>query len=110
MNTHEQRKVKRSRCGVPVQGQDGSGFSGSYSVDVSRGGIGLLLPARLPLKHRIAVELDMGLDYDPVLMLGEVRWVRPAREPQQYRVGMKFIKVLTPGSRTRLEQYLGAPS
>jgi len=107
MKTHDQRKMKRARCGVPVQGQDKSGFSGSFSVDISRGGLGLLLPSKLSLKQRIAIELDMGLDGDPVLMLGEVRWIRQAPHPQQYRAGIKFIKVLTPGSRSRLAQYFG---
>lgn len=107
MKVTEHRKMTRSACAVPVEGCQGSIFEHVSSVDISSGGMGLISRKKLSPKQRIAVEVDIGPGYDPIVMLAEVRWASPAESADNYRAGMKFIKVLSPGSRSRLTQYFG---
>ncbi len=101
----EQRKTYRQSCLVPVDSQNGSPFSGIRTIDISRGGIGFVSGQALPLRKKIAVELLLTQDADPVLVMGEVRWVRPIAKTNLYRIGMKFVKSVAEGGRTRLNQY-----
>ena len=101
----EQRKINRQSCLVPVDSNPETVFSNIRTVDISRGGVGFISSAALPLNRRIAVELLLSPDADPVLVLGEVRWVRPIANSALFRVGMKFVKSVAEGGRTRLNQY-----
>jgi len=38
-------------------------------------------------------------------MMGEVKWVHQIGSTKNYRVGMKFIRVLSCGSRSRLTHF-----
>ncbi len=107
MGKIEQRKTTRRSCLVPVDGKQGTELSEIFSVDISRTGLGFMSKKRLPVNKRIAVEVELGPDQASVIMLGEIKWVRPAGSIENYRVGMKFIKVLASGSRSRLTQYFG---
>lgn len=107
MKTTEHRKISRKSCFVPIDGKESSVFSDIHSVDISCGGLGFVSRSPVPLNKRIAVEVELGPGQDPVLMLGEVRWVKPVKYTENYRIGMKFIKVLFSGSRSRLTKYFG---
>lgn len=104
-NSKEQRKAKRYNCAVPVDGKFGSAFDHTQTVDISRNGIGFISDSALPLNEKIAVEIALSPDGEPVVVMGVVKWVRKLTDSDQYRIGMTFSEVLS-GSQTRLNQYL----
>ncbi|MBF0532034.1 MAG: PilZ domain-containing protein [Candidatus Omnitrophica bacterium] len=98
-----QRKCPRLVCAVPVEGQAAGVFDQTQTVDFSRGGLGFVSQQPIPLNHKIAVELDLEEQGNPVFVIGRVKWVRP--EPVGgYRVGMEFESILR-GSKSRIDQY-----
>ncbi len=103
--TNEHRRALRQSCLVPIDSKAGSPFSNVRTVDISRGGIGFVSQCALPLRKKIAVELLLTPDADPVLVMGEVRWVKPVADGDLFRVGMKFIRSVAEGGRARLKQY-----
>ncbi|MEW5894720.1 MAG: PilZ domain-containing protein, partial [Candidatus Omnitrophota bacterium] len=92
---------------VPVEGKEKSSFSGILTVDISNGGIGFIFYEPIPVGKKIAVEVEVSPDQEPVLMQAEVKWVKKIGDNGQYRIGMQFVKVLFSGSRSRLARYLG---
>jgi c-di-GMP-binding flagellar brake protein YcgR len=104
-NSKEQRKAKRYNCAVPVDGKQGSPFDHTRTVDISRNGIGFISDSALPLNQKIAVEIALSPEGEPVVVMGVVKWVRKLTDSEQYRIGMTFSQVLS-GSQTRLNQYL----
>jgi c-di-GMP-binding flagellar brake protein YcgR len=105
MKTIEQRKSLRKGCVVPVDGREGGAFEDLCAVDISQGGLGFISSKPVPIHKKIAVEVELGRGKDPVLMMAEVKWVRPLEQSQNFRIGMRFIKVLYSGSKSRLTQY-----
>ena len=103
----EKRKNKRYQCHVPVDSMQGSSFDASQTIDISRDGIGFISPHTIPLNEKIAVEIALTPDSDPVLVLGIVKWVRKITDAEQYRIGMSFLEVLS-GSPRRLGSYFKA--
>jgi len=103
----EHRKAIRHKCFVPVEANTTSPFSDLCTFDIGKGGMGLVSRKKVPVHKHIAVEVDMVANGDPALVMGEVRWVRKDYETGTYKVGLKFIKVLSSGSRTRLKTFLG---
>ena len=103
----EKRKNKRYICQVPVDGKQGSTFDSSQTIDISRDGIGFISPHTIPLNEKIAVEIALTPDSEPVLVLGIVKWVRKITDAEQYRIGMSFLEVLS-GSQRQLGKYLQA--
>lgn len=104
-NTKEQRKAKRYNCSVPVDGKQGTAFDHTRTVDISRNGIGFISDAAFPINQKIAVEIALSPDGEPIVVMGVVKWVRKLTDSDQYRIGMTFAQVLS-GSQTRLNQYL----
>ena len=104
-SSKEQRKAKRYNCTVPVDGKEGSVFEHTRTVDISRNGIGFVSDTALPLNQKIAVEIALSADGEPVVVMGVVKWVRKLTDSDQYRIGMTFAEVLS-GSQTRLNQFL----
>ena len=98
------RKNKRYNCYVPVDGKEGS-FDHTQTVDISKNGIGFISDHQLPLNERIAVEIDLAPNTEPVVVLGTVKWVRKLSDSDQYRIGMTFSEVLS-GSKTEFSKYL----
>lgn len=99
------RRNNRKECLVPVEGKAEGMFANVHTVDISSGGLGFVSQCVIPLKEQIAVEVELGPEMEPVLMLGEVKWVKPISCTDHYRIGMQFIKTLTVGSRSRLTRY-----
>lgn len=101
----EQRRMSRQSCRVPVDGKEGSVFEGLRTVDIGQGGVGLISNNAIPLNEKIVVQLDLGPDEQPVLMLGEVKWIAKVRNADYYRVGMSFCEEVGTSSRSRLKNY-----
>ena len=105
MNYEDKRKSKRFSCLVPVDGREGSVFSSSKTVDISRDGIGFVSSRAVPVNEKIAIELALRPDSEPVLVIGEVKWVRKLSDSDQYRVGLTFADIID-GSREELSESL----
>ena len=101
----DQRKSKRYQCYVPVEGKEGTSFSSFRTVDISRDGIGFISDQPIPVDEKIAVEIALTPDSDPVLVMGVVKWVRKITDADQFRIGMTFSDVLS-GSRRGLGRHL----
>ena len=104
-NSSDKRKARRFNCLVPVDGKEGTAFSTTKTVDISRDGIGFVSSRAIPLKEKIAIELALKPDTEPVLVIGEVRWVRKLSDSEQYRIGLTFSDVID-GSRDLLGESL----
>lgn len=98
------RNEARYGCYVPVESKAGSEFDQTKTVDISRHGIGFVTSHPIPVNQKIAVELALKPDTEPVLVVGVVKWVRKLAEGDQYRVGMTFSEIIS-GSSTRLDKY-----
>jgi len=104
MGDINKRRSKRYSCAVPVDGKKGTAFDESLTLDISKGGMGFVSAVRIPLNKQIVVQLDLTPDGEPVLVIGQVRWVSEMSDASGYRVGMSFKDVLS-GSKSRLNQY-----
>lgn len=92
---HNKRKAVRKSCAVPVEAKTGTDFDQAETLDISRGGIGFRGRHSIPLHKKIAVELEVGPERDPVLAIGRVCWVRQERDSKFYRYGIKFSRVIS---------------
>ncbi|MBF0593457.1 MAG: PilZ domain-containing protein [Candidatus Omnitrophica bacterium] len=99
------RKAPRFDCYVPVDGKEGAVFSNTKTVDISRDGIGFLSNHSVPLNERIAIELALKPDTEPVLVIGQVKWVRKVADSNQYRIGLTFSDIID-GSKDFLDESL----
>lgn len=106
-NPADKRKSKRFHCLVPVDGKEGSVFSSTKTVDISRDGIGFISNRSVPLNEKIAIELALNPDAEPVLVIGEVKWVRKVSDADQYRIGLTFSDIID-GSRDELDTSLSS--
>jgi len=102
-----QRSESRHNCYVPVEGKAGCEFDRTKTVDISRHGIGFLSSQNVGLNQKIAVEIVLRPNTEPVMVVGVVKWVRKLTDSDQYRIGMVFSEVIS-GSPTRLDKYLSA--
>ena len=103
-NKSDKRKNERHQCVVPVESKKGSSFDNTLTVDISKRGIGFVSSRALAFKQKIPIELALSPDSDPVLVVGEVQWIRPLYGKKRYRVGMTFTNILN-GSKSRLDKY-----
>jgi c-di-GMP-binding flagellar brake protein YcgR len=104
-NLANKRKSARFDCYVPVNGKEGAAFSSTRTVDISRDGIGFLSNHAIPLNEKVAIELALKPDAEPVLVIGEVKWVRKISDTDQYRIGLTFADVID-GSRDDIDSSL----
>jgi hypothetical protein len=100
-----QRSEARYSCFVPVDGKEGSEFGQTKTLDISRHGIGLVSAQPVGINQKIALEIVLKPNTEPVMVVGIVKWVRRLGVSDQYRVGMVFSEVIS-GSPVRLEKYL----
>ena len=84
------RHDKRTGCCVPVEGKSGSEFEESCTVDISQGGLGLVSSRRVFVDDKITVALQFDPKKDPVLTVGQVKWVKRLPDSQTYRVGLQL--------------------
>lgn len=104
-NVANKRKSARFDCYVPVNGKEGAAFSSTKTVDISRDGIGFLSNHAIPLNEKVAIELVLKPDTEPVLVIGEVKWVRKISDTDQYRIGLTFADIID-GSRDDIDSTL----
>ena len=102
-----QRSEARYNCLVPVEGKEGSQFDQTRTMDISRHGIGFLSTHSVGINQKIALEIVLEQNTEPVMVIGVVKWVRKIGISDQYRVGMVFSEVIS-GSSTRLDKYLSS--
>ena len=98
------RKSIRYDCMVPVEGKRGTAFDRSQTVDISRAGAGLLVRDYVAVNTKMALEIELKSDAEPVLAMGQVKWVRQLPGLDAYRLGISFTEVET-DSKSRLKQY-----
>ena len=99
-----QRLEARHDCIVPVEGKEGREFEQTRTLDISRHGIGLLTSQPIGINQKIALEIVLKQNTEPVMVIGVVKWVRKIEVSDQYRVGMVFSEIIS-GSSSRLDKY-----
>lgn len=104
-NNADKRRSTRFDCAVPVDGKDGAIFTSTKTVDISRDGIGFISNHQVPLNEKVAIELVLKPDTDPVLVIGQVKWVRKIGQTEQYRIGLTFEDVID-GSQSDIDATL----
>ena len=102
-----QRTEARHNCFVPVEGKDGSEFDRTRTFDISRHGMGFLSTQPVGINQKIALEIVLKPNTEPVMVVGVVKWVRKIEVTNQYRIGMVFSEVIS-GSPTRLDKYFNS--
>ena len=100
-----QRSESRYNCLVPIEGKEGSEFDQTKTLDISRHGIGLVSSRPIGINQKIALEIVLKPNTEPVMVIGVVKWARRIGDSDQYRVGMVFSEIIS-GSSTRLDKYL----
>ena len=100
-----QRIEARHDCFVPVEGKKGSEFDQTKTLDISRHGIGFLSSQPVGINQKIALEIVLKPNAEPVMVIGVVKWIRKLEDSNQYRVGMVFSEIIS-GNSTRLDKFL----
>jgi len=100
-----QRSEDRYSCLVPVEGKEGSEFDRAKTWDISRHGIGLISSHSIGINQKIALEIVLKPNTEPVVVIGVVKWIRKLGASGQYRAGMVFQKLIS-DSGNRLDKYL----
>lgn len=98
------RAETRHDCFVPVESKEATSFDNTLTVDISRHGIGFISSHPHSLNEKIAIEIQLKPDTDPILVIGTVKWVRRLSDSEQYRVGLIYDQVVS-GSPRRLDRY-----
>ena len=104
METLEKRRAIRQECMVPIACKKGTMFDNSQTTDISKGGVGLISDKFIPVHTKMIVQIELTPKGEPVLALGQVRWVSHLPHSEGYRVGMAFSEFST-GSQPRLANY-----
>lgn len=104
MPVANKRCEPRRNCFVPVESKTDSSFDQTQTVDISRHGIGFISSHLHSINEKIAMEIQLKPDTDPVLVIGMVKWVRKLSDSDQYRVGLNYDEVIS-GSPRRLDRY-----
>jgi hypothetical protein len=99
----DKRKSIRKSCLVPVDGKKGASFDHIQTVDIGQGGVGLISHKYIPKNESIAIEIELGPQEEPVIVMGKVQWIRSIPGNGNFRIGMKFQDVLLAGSKSRLK-------
>lgn len=95
----------RNRCFVPVESKKDSDFDQTRTVDISPHGIGFISSHPHNIDEKIAIEIQLKPDTDPVLVVGTVKWVHRIPGVEQFRIGMNYDDFIS-GTPKRLDRYL----
>jgi c-di-GMP-binding flagellar brake protein YcgR len=98
------RMETRNNCFVPVESKSDSSFDQTQTVDISGHGIGFISPHPHNINEKIAIEIQLKHNSDPVLVIGIVKWVHRLSDSEQYRIGMNYDEIIS-GSQRRLDRY-----
>ena len=99
-----QRLEARYSCSVPVEGKEGREFDQTKTMDISRHGIGFLTSQPIGINQKVALEIVLKQNTEPVMVIGVVKWVRKIGVSDQFRVGMVFSEIIS-GSSSRMDKY-----
>ncbi|MBM3252121.1 MAG: PilZ domain-containing protein [Candidatus Omnitrophica bacterium] len=105
MDEQERRQFYRDQCQVPVLCKRGALLENSITRDISQSGIGLLVQKFVPKDTNLIMELSLAPKTEPILAVGQVKWIRKVGYGDRYRLGMQFTD-LSPGAKNRLSDYL----
>lgn len=94
----------RNHCFVPVESKSDSSFDQTQTVDISRHGVGFISLHPQFINQKIAIEIQLKPNTEPVLVIGIVKWVHRLPDSGQYRIGMNYDESI-PDSRRRLDHY-----
>lgn len=89
----DKRKLKRYPCFVPVESRKGTEFDRSQTVDISSKGAGFLSRRFIPVDTKMAVELNLSSQGDPVMAMGRVTWIRQIPDSDMYHLGLTFTEI-----------------
>ncbi len=98
------RGENRRNCFVPVESKESSAFDNTQTIDISRHGIGFISSHPHSINEKIAIEIQLKPDTDPILVIGTVKWIRRLSDSDNYRVGLNYDEVVS-GSPKRLDRY-----
>lgn len=102
----EQRKYQRDECHVPVEGREGTPLDRISAVDICENGLGLVASRSLQVNSEIPIELELSeQDAEPLVVMGQVKWVNKEAETGLYRIGVRFSYTVVRGAKTRIKQY-----
>lgn len=104
-NLINKRTAPRFDCFVPIDGKRDSLFSKTRTVDVSATGMGVISDRPMPLNEKIAIELALKEGAEPVLVIGEVKWIRKMSHSEHYRIGLNFSDIID-GSQEEIKTSL----
>lgn len=104
-NYINKRTSPRFDCSVPIDGKKDTLFSKTKTVDVSATGLGVIADRPMPLNEKIAIELALRDGAEPVLVIGEVKWIRKISHTEQYRIGLNFSDIID-GSQEEIKSSL----
>lgn len=99
------RKSPRHGCLVPVEAKKKSVFGISKTVDISCGGLGLVLKKSVPVGHRIGIEIQLDDSHESVIAVGEIRWIQKVSGSSVFRAGI-CLKSHEPRLHNRLMNFL----
>ncbi len=105
MEGSEKRTATRFSCRVPVLCRKGTLFDNSQTIDVSKGGVGIISSKFVPLDTNLVMEIALAPKAEPVLAVGRVKWVQKLGSQERYRLGMAFTDI-SQDSEGRLAKYL----
>ncbi|MDP2939507.1 MAG: PilZ domain-containing protein [Candidatus Omnitrophota bacterium] len=106
MEVNEKRSCSRFGCRVPILCRKGTLFDNSQTMDISKGGVGLISSKFIPLNSNLVMEIALSPKSEPLLAVGKVKWVQKLGSQERYRVGMAFTDISAQAGN-RLEDYLG---
>ena len=101
----EKRKASRFGCTVPVECKKGLAFDKSQTLDISKGGLGFISTERIPINTKMAIEIALTPEADPILAFGQVKWVKQLAHKNFYRIGMMFSDI-SRSWQLRLDRYI----
>lgn len=107
MEASEKRTSPRFDCRVPILCRKGTIFDNSQTIDISKGGVGLISSKFVPLNTNLVMEIALAPKAEPLLAVGRVKWVQKMASQERYRLGMSFTDI-SQGCQNRLSEYLGA--
>ena len=77
----------------------------SLTRNISRNGAMIYTDTFLPVESLLTLELSLGIPYDVITMVGEVRWIKSLPGDEEFEVGLEFIDI-PPGGAVTLIAYL----
>ncbi len=97
MDAQERRRFLRTRCGFPLAivshpSPEVSAMK-TLTKDVGMGGLRCISPVPSAVSSLVSLELDVGVDQEPLRLLGRTVWFQQLPRSDQYQLGIAFQDV-----------------